>query len=362
MGVARDGKTNMGPIELKPKRAIDISSFIKERKRNRLRGRCFHYAAGVDCSDYSMAHSIQKNKLLSEIAINGHVYGLSHDFGAIKRNSGRKLYKKIGINEISTFLGFCNRHDNELFRPIDDHALIPTKEQVLLYGYRSLCKELFVKQNSIDNLITTLEGVENSAIRDMLLGMVAGTYIGLKGLETHKSYYDETLKNSQFEEVKYVLFQSTNKPNIVFSGLIYPDYDFLGNHLQDLGAPDSKLEFIAYCSAWTERGWGFLFTWHSTSTTICEKFIDTLRKAAMQKGNYNDYLFRLAVGCENHAISPVWWECLPDESKKKIIDRFTEITDIHAEIDNTYLANGLEEISDWKFCEIISNIGIEERL
>ena len=70
----------------------------------------------------------------------------------------------------------------------------------------------------------------------------------------------------------------------------------------------------------------------------------------------------MAVGCENHAIAPVWLECLPIESKNKIIDRMSDIADIHSEVDNDYLANGLEEISDWKFCEIVSNIGIEERL
>ncbi len=356
--VARDGKTEMGPVELKPKRAMDIASYIKESKRNRQRGRCLHYAAGDDCSNYSMAHSIQRSRLLAEIARNGHIYGLSRDFGDIKQNRGRQSYKEIGINETSTFRGFCNKHDNELFRPIDDHSLIPTNEQAMLYGYRSLCRELFVKQNAMDIFDHELEAVELPAARNMLIGMAEGTYIGLRELELHKKYYDETLKNSKFEEVRYVLFKSTNKPNTVFSGLIYPDYDFSGNELQDLTDPDSKLALITYCSAWTELGWGFLFTWHSTSSEICERFIDSLRIAAEQTGNYQDYLFRLAVGCENHAISPEWWEGLPDEKKNAIIERISDIADVLADVESSYLSVGLKGISDWKFNEVVSNIGI----
>jgi hypothetical protein len=360
--VARDGKTEMGPIELKTKMSIDISSFLEERKRNRLRGRCFHYTAGDNCSNYSMAHSIQKGKLLSEIARDGHVFGLSHYFGTKKKNRGRLSYKRIGINEISTFRGFCNKHDKELFRPIDDHALIPTNEQAILYGYRSLCRELFVKENAMNLVVSELEEVELPAVRNMLIGMAKGTYIGLRELQTHKNYFDETLNKSQFEDVRYVLFKTTNKPNIVFSGIIYPDYDFLGNQLQDLGDPNSRLGLITYCSAWIEHGWGFLFAWHSTSSTVCESFIDSLKKAAKQKGNYQDYLFKLAVGCGNHAISPEWWEGLPNESKNAMIERISDIVDVLADVESSYLSMGLEGISDWKFNEVVSNIGIHESL
>ena len=362
IAVARDGKTKMGPIELRPRKSIDLAEFMKQQKRNRQRGRCFHYAAGDSCSDFSMAHSIQKSRMLSVIARNGHVYGLNHDFGALKKNAGRQSYKEIGINEISTFFGFCGKHDNELFRPIDDCALVPTNEQAMLYGYRSLCKELFAKQNAIELYNNEVATTDQPAVRDMFLSMAEGTYLGLKELEAHKELFDQPLKHSNFEEARYVLFRSSNRPNVVFSGLMYPDYDFSGNELQSLGDPDAKLDLITYSSAWMERGWGFLFVWHSKCAPICERFISSLKQAAADHGNYQDFLFRLAVGCENHAISPEWWEGLPSRSRNLVVERISDVVDVLSDVESKYLSVGLEGISDWKFDDIVSNIGIGESL
>ena len=148
----------------------------------------------------------------------------------------------------------------------------------------------------------------------------------------------------------------------MFSGILYPDYDFLGNQLQDLGDSDSKLDMITFSSAWSEHGWDFLLAWHSTSSAICERFVDSLRKAVGKEGNYQDFLLRLAVGCDNHAISPPFWESLANENKEAIIERISDNVDVLSDVDGSYLSRGLEGVSNWKFDEVVSNIGIYQSL
>lgn len=356
---SRDGKTTAGPIPIKPSHKFDLSSYLTEQKQLASKGHCLHYEGGLKCNEIISAHSIQKNRSLSAIADKGHVYKLSSSMGSLKKNKGRPTFKKYGINKVSTFFGFCQKHDNELFAPIDDSPLIPTDHQALLYAYRSLCRELFVKENAIELVESQLENdIDQRAIEDLLLKLKLGTSFGLKNLKKHKEVYDNSLRKNSYSETKYVLFISEQEPTVAFSGLLYPDFDFMGRQLQDLGDHNSKLELITFCSAPMDHGWGFLFAWHATSSNVCVEFMRSL--ATMMHDNNDalgDFLFRLVMtSCENLAISPKWWETLPLNKKDQVTSKASLMADIFSAVKPSYLMEGLEDISQWKFERVISNM------
>ena len=356
---AKDKKTTVGPIPIKPSYKFPLSDYIRTQKQLSNKGRCLHYENGIRCNKIIKAHSIQKKRSLSVIADKGHVYSISAHIGTLKRNKGQLTYGKCGINKVSTFLGFCKRHDNELFEPIDDYPLIPTDQQVLLYAYRSLCRELFVKENSLELVNNQLEnGVDQKAIHNLFLGYKQGILFGLDNLKRHKEYFDTSLRENSYSNIRYVIFISKQKPTIAFSGLFYPDFDFMGRMLQNLGDHTSELQLLSFCSAPMDNGWAFLFAWHDASSNICVEFMKSL--ATMIHGDNNslrDYLFRLAMtNCGNLAISPRWWENLTEEIKETITDRATLMADIFTITDQSYLTKGLEGISNWKFESVISNM------
>jgi hypothetical protein len=70
--------------------------------------------------------------------------------------------------------------------------------------------------------------------------------------------YDNSLRRELYADIKYVLFISQQRPNIAFSGLFYPDFDVIGNQLQDLGDHDQELQLITMCSSpMANNKWGF---------------------------------------------------------------------------------------------------------
>jgi hypothetical protein len=358
-GWARDRKTTAGPFQLKPSFKFSISKFIDSQKKLSQRGRCLHYDKGHRCNEIIRAHSIQRNQSLSNIAENGHVYKISSNIGSLKKNKGRLTYEKYGINKVSTFLCFCKKHDNELFEPIDNSFLIPSDQQVLLYSYRSLCRELFVSENALESMKAQLsEGIEQLAIKNMFSGYVSGKSFGLNNLKRQKEHYDKSLVNKSFSDIKYVIFLSKQKPVIAFSGIFYPDFDFLGRQLQNLGDQTRDLELITFCSAPKESGWAYLFAWHEESSKVCAEFMRSLATMIYKDpDSLNDYLFRLAItNCENLAISPKWWEKLDGDKIEKIVDRVTSMADILSITEQSYLMEGLEGIADWQFEEVISNM------
>jgi hypothetical protein len=355
---SKDKKTTAGPLEVKPSSKFDLSKFLMKQKQLRNKGRCLHFDGDHRCKEIINAHSIQKNQSLEALSENGHVYRLSPDFGSVKKNKGLVSFEKCGINQVSTFLGFCKRHDNDLFEPIDNFPLIPTDLQVLLYAYRSLCREVFVNENALglyENLLVDIP--DSNPIKEFFMDMKSGTEFGLKNLLRHKEEYDNSLRCKAYSDIRYVLFSTDQNPFIAFSGLLYPDFDFMGRQLQNLGDHTQKLDLITFCSAPVESGWSVLFSWHNTSSKTCQEFMRSLATIMYDGERLGDLLFRMAISnCENLAIAPKWWESLRDDHKKHISAMANIRANIFSQTRPTYLLKGLEGIAPWEFVSVIDNM------
>lgn len=107
----------------------------------------------MSCTNTAIrAHSVQKSTALSFIEEHGHVCGLK-----MKIHDGEPLceFEKIGRNNASTFTGFCNVHDTEIFLPIETKPLdLNDAEQLFLIAYRSITRELHVVLESAVKLQT----------------------------------------------------------------------------------------------------------------------------------------------------------------------------------------------------------------
>ena len=58
--------------------------------------------------------------------------------------------RRRGINQATTFFGFCHKHDAELFRPLETTNFTFEPEQIALLGYRAICHDSYQKDAAID--------------------------------------------------------------------------------------------------------------------------------------------------------------------------------------------------------------------
>ncbi len=351
-GWSRDGKTSAGPMLFEPPKNFNLNAYITRGKKLSQSGRCLHFNAGSDCSEYIQAHSIQRSGQLAAIAVDGHVYAVAKGIGALKKNNGRQTMERRGIGTVSTFLGFCSKHDTEIFRPIDTQLLNPTHEQAFLYAYRSICRELFVKENAVSLIEQQLREVPaDSSNRSFYANFRAGFALGHHRLLSHKSIYDQALRTRDCSDLEYVVFRSSQKQTLAFSGLLLPEFDFHGRPLQDLSDISRPLDLITFCSAPMDNGWGFLFAWHRSSDRSCYALLNSLAEAMRKDVTFaTDAMFRLVMcSCENLAASPLWWEGLDASQQSGVMDGLTEGTNLFSARDPDYLASGLEGISQWRF-------------
>lgn len=329
-----------------------LNKYMQLMKRHNKRGRCLHFDSGDACDNIIGAHSIQRQGQLAKIAENGHVYRLNADIGTLMKNEGLPNFKKIGIGQVTTFEGFCKFHDNKLFEPIDNRILKrEDREQIALYAYRCLCREFFVKENAI--LVASeaagFDGLEKeNQFKFEASGM--GHALGFQRLMRHKEIYDSTLKTKQFEDFEYVIFDSPDSCFMQASGLLYPDFDFLGNQLQNLGDFEAQMDLITFFTAPTKLGWAFCFAWHKDSSKTNVAFLQSLLNYGNQTKRFGDALLRLVTSsCENHAFKISWWDSRPQAAQQHVLQRIAYLMHPFLETPHTYLSEGCEGIADCCF-------------
>jgi len=355
---SKDGKTSFGPVELDADSDFVLSEYLTEIGSLKRKGRCLHFDAGSECNNPIDAHSIQKGAVLSLVARNGKIYAPSKNIGDTKRNKGRITLTEQGVNRVSTFRGFCGKHDNELFEPIDNSPLAPNPEQIALYAYRSLCREVFVKENAVALFRDSPKiRPRNKANQEVFDAMAEGSQIALKNLYAHKRKFDSLFKSKCFDNLRSVLFHSLQPPSVVFSGLLSPDFDFLGNQLQDLSDRDGELDLITFSFAPMSQGWACLFAWLTDSSQSCVPLMRSLATRVHDDGGLGDLLFRFVISnCENLAISPTWWESLTEDQREEITKSANHMADVFSLPRHDYLLPGLSNIPQWEVDHVISDL------
>lgn len=339
--------------ELTYRDEVDIGTFHSSRNSLAKRGKCIHFNSGSECDSVINAHSVQKGQSLTVIAQDNHVYALADKV----EKDGEILIKKKSIHKFSTFKGFCKYHDNLVFEPIDNYALEPNPKQATLYAYRSICREVYVKENSLRLLSKQLSTFKaENRTKEYISDLKKGTENGLIPLLNKKEKFDSVLRNEEFQKVRYVVLECENHPNTSFSGLLYPEFDFQGRVLQNISEIGTNFSLITFCSAPTKAGWAVIFSWHESDDYICSRFIDSIKEVLRSGKNLGDAIFRLIIAtCENVAYSPEWWDSLCKDKKDELSKYIRLNADPWIPINSDYLISGLSNIVSWNFTNVYSS-------
>lgn len=283
--------------------------------KHRIAKKCFH--STVDSSGCSgkiiEAHTVSKSGSLRKISRNGKVYHFKPDLNSLFENNGKFVLKEVGIGQASTFPGFCAFHDCSLFSPIENNDFQVSEFNCALLGYRAVTREIYAKemQKSGVNLKRDLDKgkpVEVQALLQNYLRLYEQEIdLGLRDLYKIKESYDQAFKSNDFSSVKYFAISFSEPPHILFSGSVYPEYDFSGNKLQKFGT-DKNLDGIAINIVATPTGGAIVFQWFGESL-LNKQLISSL-------SNLHDEVLANAVTqfgfetFENLFISPDWWDSL----------------------------------------------------
>ncbi len=281
-----------------------------------------------DCSKRIIkAHSISKSASLKDISIDGHILTT---FKAISKDqiNSKILPKRIGINQASTFTGFCSKHDKELFSPIEDKTFELTQYNCFLVAYRSLARELFVKQSAFGTLDLIKELDKGRTLDEQFsIQNTHQYYSNNNALTTNdlryiKSIYDSYLESNDFAPINHMVFQLNTIPKVMTSAMVAPTYDFQGQAIQLLSTDPEIIPDYLAINIFSSNSVGYIvISWLKEHEKIRSMFCESLLKTKSPADNLICFVFS---AIENIYMSESWWNNLKEKCRDDLVDIFSQ--------------------------------------
>jgi hypothetical protein len=281
------------------------------------------------------AHTIQKSGSLKKIARDGHVYSFKPEIATLFKNKGKLVAKLVGINQASTFTGFCSHHDKVTFAPVEDDDFESNEYHATLLGFRAVCREVYTKESQYDTVpfLKKMDKGKHPAMQVMHQNFVkeykASIELGMRDVRALKAKYDDIIISEDYSDVKYFVIRIKNIPEVVCSGAIIPEYSFSGELLQDLADQAVDLDQLSFNLIATSTGGAIIFNWIGTCLNN-DKFVKSL--VELQPSEIGNAIIKFCFEYfENVFLSPDWWESLPEPQKNSLSELiFCGITTDHA--------------------------------
>ncbi|WP_123409387.1 SEC-C domain-containing protein [Pseudomonas frederiksbergensis] len=282
------------------------------------------------------AHTVSKSSSLKAIAKDGHVLKISID---LKINAAPSIIlDEVGINNASTFSGFCSVHDKNLFSSIEDEAFRPVPLHCFLVTYRGISKELFSKDyaSKVFGLMKTLD--RGKSVPEQVAIQAASSSFGNNNdlttgdLKHIKSKLDAMLLSSDFSGLNYAVFTLDSPPPIMGSAMVGPTFDFNGNKAQNISSLSSDMPDYIAINSFSSDGKGYIvLSWLSEHSETCNKL---MRQILDQKLTADSLAVFMILLIENFYISPAWWLSLDNDTQTLIKSLYSQGVETYTDGDS----------------------------
>ncbi|WP_420724726.1 YecA family protein [Hwanghaeella sp. LZ110] len=332
-------------LDKEAQKTINPYQFWNDSRKSFARQYCSHPEASPStCDKIIKSHTISKSTCLKSISEKGHVYNFSGDFNTFEKNNGITAPKKIGLNNASTFTGFCGHHDNKIFRIVDTNEISASDDFIFFLSYRVVCFELFQKESELNfnelckNLDSGKSLTEQVDIQTMIKERIRYNRIALNEARAIKENFDNMLINNDYKKLNYISLKIDSVLPVVVAGGRFPDYDFSGNELFSLELSYDDPPVIQLNIINDGKSSLITLTWTSQSERnidFAEDFIDKIKSKGL------GFAVHVALAtCENAYCKISWWDSLPQKTKTGLLNDI--VSDVSPMVPRWYKAIQME--------------------
>jgi hypothetical protein len=279
---------------------------------------------GDQCARAINSHSVPLSALRT-IAHDGHVFTFTNPtYEELKKVYSECKYqpKPLGINESSTFFGFCQNHDDSIFSEIEKFDIKPTDKQIILFYFRAYSKTFYQNING-KKILNEIYNAKRPDGHDAIdaLAKVASYF-----------KYQELAKSdiiSDFEKIKLnvctnkksglssIFIRINGAPDVMCSVILSPIYDVAGDFLLPL-AIGNELDSNQVMSITISKDsiGGFILLSYSGKDSLTSYFIDAFVKSGY---DCNRLIAVIFGNTENFFFSEKWWKGLCDERRNMLM-------------------------------------------
>ncbi len=263
------------------------------------------------------AHSIPNSTVLDRLSHEGHV--IMPQLKLKMPPPAEIEFKRVGRNNATTFTGLCSKHDNDIFRPIDEAIPdLANNEHLFLLAYRAVLREYHdVLQNALRFQSTYQKRVEvglSSGTEPCDFGMFATAHL-CNAFECYeyKRYFDLAYLANDWSQLEhYVVILKNQSPSIAVSSMF---------SLDDIDAPETPR--IALSIYPTEQDVAVVFSSTTNDAPFVNKYLNRLLTSELY---YQKYLISKLVlqSCNNFVMDPQYYDLMSQDQKYSICQFYVD--------------------------------------
>jgi hypothetical protein len=283
---------------------------------------CFHHNKSECKGKIKQAHSLQRNGRLSiiESEVNGNqcVYTFTNH-----RVSEKKFIEDLiplGKKEASTFFGFCDFHDTNLFSPIENNPFDNSSEHLFLHSYRSYAHSFHRKMEEIGIYENNNSEFVKFLPKEIIQTFKEGHEMAKKDYLNFRPFLDRALENKEYDYLHYLVYEKEGLYPFGVSSQMCPRVTYknfpMNNHM-DADIPWSQ-PIITFLP---DRDTTFVILAAFPNDKMSIQLLDELN-------DLSDQMLEIAItsliiaNCENTFISPKVWQKLSKSRQRLMIDEF----------------------------------------
>lgn len=307
---------------------VNVENFrgiLKELKYDSRIKQCLHPNQSECKGKIKGAHSIQNNKILVKIADCGEVY-----MPIAKNDNPFAPMTKWGRKKATVFTGFCDYHDTELFKPIENYDFNFSEEHIFLYIYRAFALEFHKKQEAVQmqrrmfRKLPSLINNPNATIHDLLGGFEAA----VDDLAKEKEIFDDSIMNKKYNSLISIVWEFEKEIKFAASGFEALCYDLEGIQIQDISDLERKAKHVFFTIFPEKQKSYFIIAWTKDNKNLFEGYYNQLINLnSQQRLNFINNL--LPTATENIVIKPSAWENLSKEEQNSFNSLMRGIADLY---------------------------------
>lgn len=271
-----------------------------------------------DCSETIVAaHSIQRSELARLARPDHHVYGFLPGGTTDHRNFG--MPELIGINVATTFTGVCNRHDTEIFKPIEIKPFSGAREELFLYHYRALLFGHYLRtylMKKLERMHGELAASGHGTDFEELENKVLANHVDQRELAAVKAECDRAHSVRDHSAMLFASWVAEVPPPIAGTVAFAPHKDFLGTRLQ---APtsDAPLQWVTL-TVTPKDGRTLLVIAANSPNPSASRLIASLNRIPPEERMHILIAYCLCV-MDLFTLLPHFWENLNAQQKEAVI-------------------------------------------
>lgn len=292
---------------------------LRAYERKPVLGKCMFWSAKCKAPPIS-SHLLSRSWLAQIADRSGHIIQFRLTMQDRVNKPGRLEAHRVGINEATTFPGFCGQHDNELFACLEKQPFSATREQLLALAYRSICCEACAKHQVVGcNLERASKQLQwaletnQEAPPEFAFHMELEKVRCIQAL-VYKSALEEIHRNKQ-RSLAGCVVRFAERPTVLVSTTINPLVTFTGRVL------DSRWEWLTASIIPDNHGGWAIFAWDKSAPKNASLLVKSFARIPkeLQTVALLNFVFEVS---ENFAITPHWWQSLSPERQNHVFRRY----------------------------------------